>query len=99
MKIATLDIGSNTVLMLVAEWQAQKPRVLAEMSKITRLGRGVDSLGRLDPDSAARTLETIAEFCDKARGLGAEKIVGAATAALRDASDGVDFLSNVKTRT
>ena len=99
MKIAALDIGSNTVLMLVTEWQApEKPRVLAEMSRITRLGRGVDSIGRLDPDSAARTLETIVEFCDKARGLGAEKIVGVATAALRDASDGADFLTKVKTR-
>ena len=46
--------------------------------------------GQLDPESAARTLDTIAEFADKARALGVEKIVGAATAALRDASGAAD---------
>jgi exopolyphosphatase/guanosine-5'-triphosphate,3'-diphosphate pyrophosphatase len=46
-----------------------------------------------------RTLETIAEFTGKAHTLGVEKIVGAATAALRDAVDGLDFLTSVKRRT
>ncbi len=100
MKIAALDVGSNTVLMLVVECGADgKPRVLADMSRITRLGRGVDANGHLDPESAARTLDTITEFADKARTLGAEKILGAATAALRDASDGSEFLARVQQRT
>lgn len=100
MKLATLDVGSNTVLMLVVECCAdEKPRVLADMSRITRLGRGVDACGHLDPESAARTLDTIGEFTGKARALGVEKIVGAATAALRDAADGADFLASVKRRT
>jgi exopolyphosphatase / guanosine-5'-triphosphate,3'-diphosphate pyrophosphatase len=97
MKLATLDVGSNTVLMLVVEYGAdEKPRVLADLSRITRLGRGVDAGGHLDPDSAMRTLETIAEFSDRARSLAVEKIVGVATAALRDAADGPDFLARIK---
>jgi exopolyphosphatase / guanosine-5'-triphosphate,3'-diphosphate pyrophosphatase len=100
MKLAALDVGSNTVLMLVVECGAdEKPRVLADMARITRLGRGVDASGHLDPESAARTLDTIAEFANKARALGVENIVGAATAALRDAADGSDFLVTVKQRT
>lgn len=100
MKIAALDVGSNTVLMLVVDCAAeQKPRVLADMARITRLGRGVDACGQLDPDSAARTLDTIAEFTNKARELGAETIVGAATAALRDAANGSEFLADVKQST
>jgi exopolyphosphatase/guanosine-5'-triphosphate,3'-diphosphate pyrophosphatase len=100
MKIAALDVGSNTVLMLVVEKTAGgKPRVLADMERITRLGRGVDARGRLDPDSAARTLDTIAEFARKARALGAEKVVGVATAALRDAADAADFLARVNQHT
>jgi exopolyphosphatase/guanosine-5'-triphosphate,3'-diphosphate pyrophosphatase len=99
MKLATFDIGSNTVLMLAVEVGAGgKPRVLAERSRITRLGRGVDSAGRLDPDSAARTLATIEEFAAEARALGAERIVAAATAALRDAADGPEFIASVKER-
>jgi exopolyphosphatase / guanosine-5'-triphosphate,3'-diphosphate pyrophosphatase len=100
MKIAALDVGSNTVLMLVVECGVdQKPHVLADLARITRLGRGVDACGRLDPESAARTLDTIAEFTNNAHALGVEKIIGVATAALRDAADGPDFLASVKQRT
>jgi exopolyphosphatase/guanosine-5'-triphosphate,3'-diphosphate pyrophosphatase len=100
MKLAALDVGSNTVLMLAVEYGAgQKPRVLADWSRITRLGRGVDASGHLHPESAMQTLDAIAEFADRARGLGVEKIAGVATAALRDASDGADFLARVRQRT
>jgi exopolyphosphatase/guanosine-5'-triphosphate,3'-diphosphate pyrophosphatase len=100
MKLAAIDVGSNTVLMLVADCGADaKVRVLADMSRITRLGRGVDASAHLDCESAARTLGTIAEFVDQARALGVEKIVGVATAALRDASDGAEFLTRVMQRT
>jgi exopolyphosphatase / guanosine-5'-triphosphate,3'-diphosphate pyrophosphatase len=100
MKLATLDVGSNTVLMLVVECGIdEKPQVLADLSRITRLGRGVDARAQLDSESAARTLEAISEFADQARALGVEKIVGVATAALRDAADGMNFLARVKQRT
>ena len=100
MKLAALDVGTNTVLMLVAERGADgQPRRLADLSRITRLGRGVDATGHLDPPSALQTLDAIAEFADQARAMGAEKILTAATAALRDASDGADFLTRVKART
>jgi exopolyphosphatase/guanosine-5'-triphosphate,3'-diphosphate pyrophosphatase len=100
MKLATLDVGSNTVLMLAVDSSVKEtPRVLAELSRITRLGRGVDASGHLDPESAIRTLDTIAEFAEQASKLGVERIVGVATAALRDAADGADFLMRVKQRT
>ncbi len=99
MKIAALDVGTNTVLMLVAERTGDgQVRCLADFSRITRLGRGVDRTGHLDPESAARTLEAIVEFAQQARALGAEKIVTAATSALRDASDGAAFIASVAQR-
>jgi exopolyphosphatase/guanosine-5'-triphosphate,3'-diphosphate pyrophosphatase len=99
-KLAALDVGTNTVLLLVVETTAHNGlRKLADMSRITRLGRGVDATGRLDPSAALVTLDTIAEFADRARALGAEKILTAATAALRDASDGADFIARTKART
>jgi exopolyphosphatase / guanosine-5'-triphosphate,3'-diphosphate pyrophosphatase len=98
-KLATLDVGTNTVLMLIAERRATGAvHAIAEMARITRLGRGVDSSGRLDPDSAAFTLAAIVEFAQKARALGVEQIVGVATAALRDVKDGADFIAQVKAR-
>jgi exopolyphosphatase/guanosine-5'-triphosphate,3'-diphosphate pyrophosphatase len=100
MKLAALDVGTNTVLMLVVERGADgPPRRLADLSRITRLGRGLDAAGRLDPASMDKTLDAIMEFADQARALGAEKILTAATAALRDAADGADFLARVKART
>lgn len=85
--------------MLVAESdQPHQVRRLADFVRITRLGRGVDERGRLDPEAAARTLDTIAEFTNQARALGATKILTAATSALRDARDGADFIAQVKSR-
>ncbi len=100
MKLAALDVGTNTVLMLVVESdQHRRVNRLAELARITRLGRGVDERGRLDPEAAARTLDTIVEFNNQARALGATKILTAATSALRDAGDGGDFIAQVKNRT
>lgn len=99
MKIATFDVGSNTVLMLAVEVDDRRqPRVLAEMARITRMGRGVDRNGRLDPGSASLTLSTLEEFAAKARDLGVQRMSAAATAALRDAADGAEFIARVKER-
>ena len=99
MKLAALDVGTNTILMLVAEQTADGSlRKLGDFARITRLGSGVDASGKLSPEAASRTLDTIAEFVAKARGLGAEKILTAATSALRDAQDGAAFIARAKER-
>jgi exopolyphosphatase/guanosine-5'-triphosphate,3'-diphosphate pyrophosphatase len=96
-KLATFDIGTNTVLMLVVETQDNgTPKAILERSRITRLGKGVDRTGMLDKETSRLTLDTIAEFADAARAAGAQKIIAAATSALRDASDGADFIQRVK---
>jgi exopolyphosphatase / guanosine-5'-triphosphate,3'-diphosphate pyrophosphatase len=100
MKIGALDVGTNTVLMLVAETTPDGGvRRVIDLARITRLGQGVDHKHRLDPQAALRTLDTIAEFVEQARAAGAEKIVAVGTAALRDAADGEDFIRRVRERT
>jgi len=97
MKLGALDVGTNTVLMLVVEIdEHQRVTRLADFSRITRMGRGVDKLGHLDPEAAQRTYDAIVDFTREARALGVDKIVTAATSALRDASDGPDFIARVK---
>jgi exopolyphosphatase / guanosine-5'-triphosphate,3'-diphosphate pyrophosphatase len=99
-KLAALDVGTNTVLLLVAETGPDgRVQPLADLARITRLGRGVDQTRRLDPDSAAATHDTVVEFIGKARSLGAERILTAATSALRDAGDGGTFIARVKAGT
>jgi exopolyphosphatase/guanosine-5'-triphosphate,3'-diphosphate pyrophosphatase len=96
-RLAAFDVGSNTVMMLVVERRADGSLApIADLSRITRLGRGVDSTGHLDSDSARDTLSAIVEFSQRARELGATRIIGAATAAVRDAADGKAFLARVR---
>jgi exopolyphosphatase/guanosine-5'-triphosphate,3'-diphosphate pyrophosphatase len=98
-RLAALDVGTNTVLMLIVERRPDGTLAqLDDLSRITRLGRGVDRNGRLDPEAARKTLDTIVEFAERARELGAERIIGAATAATRDAADGAAFLAAVRDR-
>jgi exopolyphosphatase/guanosine-5'-triphosphate,3'-diphosphate pyrophosphatase len=100
MKLGALDVGTNTVLMLVAETTPDGgARRVIDLARITRLGQGVDRDHRLDPEAALRTLDTIAEFVEQARAAGAEKIVTAGTATLRDAADGEIFIRRVRERT
>jgi len=83
--------------MLVAERDdAGIVHTIADFSRITRLGRGVDSSGQLDSESAAQTLAAITEFVQNAHDLGVEKIVAVATAALRDVRDGDEFIAKVR---
>lgn len=99
MRLGALDVGTNTVLMLVAEPQADgSVRRVLDLQRITRLGQGVDRNHRLDPQAALRTLDAIAEFVQRARDAGAEKILAAGTATLRDAADGESFIRRVRER-
>src|SRR5690348_16777584 len=94
---AAIDIGTNSVLLLEAERTAGGGfRPLAEQAEITRLGRGVDASGRLEPDRVARTAEVVGQFAARARSLGAREIACVATSAARDARNGPDFFAAVQ---
>jgi exopolyphosphatase / guanosine-5'-triphosphate,3'-diphosphate pyrophosphatase len=99
-RYASIDIGTNSVLLLVAErdntghWTA-----IAERAEITRLGKGVDKKKMLSPESMDTTLDAVARFATEARGLGAKGLAISATSAVRDALNGRVFLDGVKQRT
>lgn len=76
----------------MAEETAQGYRDVERRLKFTRLGQGVDSRRRLDPEAIRRTIEAVAEFCAVAGELGATRLRVAATSAARDASNGSEFL-------
>ena len=88
-RVAAIDQGTNSIRLLVAEPAADgaPPTELARDMVITRLGKGVDETGRLDPDTLARTVEVLERYCRQARHLGAERIRVAATSAVRDAEN------------
>ena len=98
-RYAAIDVGTNSVLLLVAERDAGgRWQPLLERAEITRLGKGVDQSKRLLPEAIEVTIRVLEQFSDEARKLGAEKIVTSATSAARDASNGADFIHAAKTR-
>ena len=97
-RYAAIDVGTNTVLLVVAERTPSGFRMVAERGAITRLGKGVDASRRLLPEAMARTLETVGRFADEARALGAVGLAVTATSAARDADNGAGFLEAARIR-
>lgn len=99
-RFATIDVGTNSVLLLVAERDASgRFQAVEEAAEITRLGRGVDRTRRLSPEGMEATLEVLSRFVSSARALGAADVVVSATSAARDATNGAEFLAEAKRRT
>ena len=98
-RYATIDIGTNSVLLLVAARQASgRFHAVAERAEITRLGRGVDRSGVLSPEGMEATLRCLEDFTGEARRLGALHIAVSATSAARDAQNGAQFLEAARQR-
>ncbi len=92
MKLATVDVGTNTTLLLIAEGtDAASLKVLADRAEITRLGRGIGRDGRLGAEGIASTLAVLGEYAATARAQGAP-LVAVGTEALRRAPNADDFL-------
>jgi exopolyphosphatase / guanosine-5'-triphosphate,3'-diphosphate pyrophosphatase len=98
-RVAAIDQGTNSCRLFVVEPPAElgdDPEELARDMVITRLGKGVDRTGRLDPVALARTVAVLARYCRRARALGAERIRVGATSAVRDAENREEFAAAVR---
>ncbi len=87
MRVATVDLGTNTALLLVAEAADGRLHVLHDEERCPRLGRGVDAAGRIGPEAISRVAEALADYRRTARRFGVEALAVAATSAMRDAAN------------
>jgi exopolyphosphatase/guanosine-5'-triphosphate,3'-diphosphate pyrophosphatase len=99
MKLAALDLGSNSFHLLVA--QTDGVRELSKLGsdkEVLRLGAVVQEHGQLSDDAYGKALQTVGRMVAIARELGAEKVLAVATSALRDARNGRSFCEDCSTR-
>ena len=92
MKVGVVDIGTNSMRMLVTDGVIEDGRWV----EVTGLGRGVDRDRRLSEEAMARTLEVLSRFGLEMTALGVEKRYAMATSATRDAANRDEFLDRAE---
>ena len=99
MRIAVVDIGTNSTRLLICD--REDGRVTDELerrSSVTRLGAGVDADGRLGQEALARVYTTLDEYRELIDRDGAAVAIAVLTSAVRDAANGQEFADSVKQR-
>ena len=94
--LAVIDIGSNSVRLVVYEGVARSPTTLFNEKMMAGLGRGLVSTGRLDDEAVRRALEELRRFRALAYQAGAVSLHVIATAAVREAENGMDFVTRAE---
>ncbi|OHV65505.1 exopolyphosphatase [Mesorhizobium sp. LCM 4577] len=90
--LSIIDIGSNSIRLVVYEGLARSPTLLFNEKMLAGLGRGIVSTGKLDPEAVTRSMEEFRRFRALSDQAGAEHIYVLATAAAREAGNGPDFI-------
>lgn len=93
MRVAAVDVGTNSTRLLVADVQGGRVRPVERRVVVTGLGAGVDAVGRLAGAGVARTLEVLASYSEAVRSAGAARLRAVATSAVRDAANRGEFVA------
>jgi exopolyphosphatase / guanosine-5'-triphosphate,3'-diphosphate pyrophosphatase len=96
MRVAAVDLGTNTTRLLVAEVEDGRLDEIVRREAITRMGESVDRRRILLPTAIARVRNVLVDYRREAEGLGAERILAVGTSAVRDADNGEAFLGEVE---
>src|SRR5215213_6402185 len=100
MKFAAIDIGSNSIKLVVVEATASDSfTMLAQVREVVRLGQETLVNGHIGPAALLRAADCIARLRSIAESHGAEKIVATATASVREANNSADFLDAIEEKT
>ena len=91
MRVAVVDIGTNTTRLLVADVTDGQVSEVERRTTITTLGEGLDATGRLADAAMERVTAAVAEYREAIDALGAEWTTAVATSAMRDAENGAAF--------
>jgi exopolyphosphatase/guanosine-5'-triphosphate,3'-diphosphate pyrophosphatase len=95
-RVAAIDVGTNSTRLLVAEEDASGFRALDRRMVITRLGEGVDRRHALGHEALERTLRVVADYAAACGEYEVEKLRVTGTSAVRDARNKDDFINGVQ---
>ena len=98
MRVAVVDIGTNSTRLLVADVRDGRVSELERRSTVTRLGRGVDTSGQLAADAIEDVCNTVGEYIGLYERLEPDAITAIATSAVRDATNSGAFLAELRER-
>lgn len=98
-RVGVVDVGSNSVRLVVFDGAARSPAYFFNEKVMCGLGAGMAETGRLDPAGRVRALDALRRFAHVADGLGTGPLNAVATAAVREAEDGPDFVAEVERET
>ncbi len=98
---STIDIGTNTILMLIAEYDDQtgKIKTILDIQRVPRLGKGVDSNRNILPESIQKAIDILEEYNDISEDHDSDKITATATSFIRDSHNKEEFINSVKLNT
>lgn len=95
-RVAVIDIGSNSIRLVVFEGAARAPTPIFNEKVMCGLGRGMQSSDRLNPDGVARAKENLGRFVGAAAAMKVASLSAFATAAVREAADGPAFIEALR---
>jgi exopolyphosphatase / guanosine-5'-triphosphate,3'-diphosphate pyrophosphatase len=95
-RVAAVDLGTNTTRLLVADVEHGLLETVVRREVITRLGESVDRRRILLPTAIARVRNVLVDYRREAEALGAERVLAVGTSAVRDADNGEAFLGEVE---
>jgi exopolyphosphatase/guanosine-5'-triphosphate,3'-diphosphate pyrophosphatase len=97
-RCGVVDLGSNSVRLVVFEGHSRNPMPIFNEKAVLRLGRGMQETGRLNSEGAAQALTVLDRYYAVARAMGATPFNILATAAVRDAANGAAFVAALQNR-
>jgi exopolyphosphatase/guanosine-5'-triphosphate,3'-diphosphate pyrophosphatase len=98
MRIAVVDLGTNSTRLLVADVRDGRLTELDRRTNVTRLGEGVDATGRLADAAMERVFGALTGYRQAVDHHGAERVVAVATSAVRDSANGERFRAELRER-
>lgn len=94
-RVGVVDIGSNSIRLVVFEGATRAPAALFNEKVMCGLGRGLEDTGRLDAGAIERAIANLRRFAALAAAMRVERLEALATAAVRDAGNGPEFIKEV----